>query len=96
MAERSALGGRDEEIEDELCKTLGAEKVIWIPGDVNETGTDGHIDGISAFIEPGRVLVEINSDKGHDSFLLNVPEFLKTISEFLNSTYNEINNEKRI
>ena len=34
--------------------------------------------------------VEINSDKGHDSFLLNVPEFLKTISEFINSTYNEI------
>lgn len=40
--------------------------------------------------------VEIDSDKGHDSFLLDVPEFLKTISEFLNSTYNEINNEKRI
>ena len=40
--------------------------------------------------------VEINSDKGHDSFLLDVPEFLKTISEFLNSIYNEINNEKRI
>ena len=39
------------------------EKVIWIPGDINETGTDGHIDGITAFIEPGRVLVEINSDK---------------------------------
>ena len=40
--------------------------------------------------------VEINSDKGHDSFLLNVPGFLRTVSEFLNSTYNEINNEKRI
>ena len=40
--------------------------------------------------------VEINSDKGHDSFLLDVPEFLKTLSEFLHSTYNEINNEKRI
>jgi len=40
--------------------------------------------------------VEINSDKGHDSFLLDVPEFLKTLSEFLNSIYNEINNEKRI
>ena len=40
--------------------------------------------------------VEINSDKGHDSFLLDVPEFLTTISEFLNSTYNEVNNEKRI
>jgi len=40
--------------------------------------------------------VEINSDKGHDSFLLDVPEFLKTLNEFLNSMYNEINNEKRI
>ncbi len=40
--------------------------------------------------------VEINSDKGHDSFLLDVPEFLKTLNEFLNSIYNEINNEKRI
>ena len=29
--------------------------------------------------------VEINSDKGHDSFLLDVPEFLKTLGEFLNS-----------
>jgi len=34
--------------------------------------------------------VEINSDKGHDSFLLNVPEFLKTVKEFLSSIYNNI------
>jgi len=40
--------------------------------------------------------VEINSDKGHDSFLLEVPEFLKTLGEFLNSAYKEFNNEKRI
>ena len=40
--------------------------------------------------------VEINSDKGHDSFLLEVPEFLKTLKNFINSTFNEINNEKRI
>ena len=40
--------------------------------------------------------VEINSDKGHDSFLLDVPEFLKTLSQFLSSNYNEVNNEKRI
>jgi len=40
--------------------------------------------------------VEINSDKGHDSFLLDVPEFLKTLSEFINSAYSEICNEKRI
>ena len=30
---------------------------------------------------------EITSDKGHDSFLLDVPNFLNTIKEFLNSNY---------
>jgi len=54
-----------EDVEAELCRTLGAEKVIWIPGDPDETETDGHIDGIAAFIEPGRVLVEINRDQTH-------------------------------
>ena len=52
-----------EEIDAELCRTLGAEKVIWIPGDPEETETDGHIDGIAAFIEPGRLLLEVNPDK---------------------------------
>ncbi len=31
--------------------------------------------------------IEINSDKGHDSFLLDVPEFLKTIKNFLEANY---------
>ncbi len=56
-------GRTRREVEDELCRTLGAEKVIWVPGDPAETETDGHIDGIAAFIEPGRVLVEVNPDK---------------------------------
>jgi len=51
------------EVEAELCRTLGAEKVIWLPGDPNETETDGHVDGIAAFIEPGRVLLELNPDE---------------------------------
>ena len=42
------------------------------------------------------VSLKSDSDKGHDSFLLDVPEFLKTLNEFLNSTYKETNNEKRI
>ncbi|MDX1482123.1 MAG: agmatine deiminase family protein [Woeseiaceae bacterium] len=56
-------GWSREDVDAELCRTLGAEKVIWIPGDPEETETDGHVDGIAAFIEPGRVLVEINRDK---------------------------------
>jgi len=31
--------------------------------------------------------IEITSDKGHDSFLLDVPEFLKTVNNFLEANY---------
>ena len=31
--------------------------------------------------------VEINSDKGHDSFLLDVPDFLKAVKNFLEANY---------
>ena len=39
--------------------------------------------------------VEIESDKGHDSFLLDVPSFLKTLGDYINSTY-KIINERRV
>jgi homoserine O-acetyltransferase/O-succinyltransferase len=31
--------------------------------------------------------VEIDSDKGHDSFLLDVPEFLNTLKNYINTSY---------
>jgi len=37
--------------------------------------------------------VEIETNNGHDSFLLNEPEFLKTIKGFLDSAYNKVINE---
>jgi len=39
--------------------------------------------------------IEIKSEKGHDSFLLNTPDFLNTIKNYLKSTYSNLN-EKRI
>ena len=33
--------------------------------------------------------VEIESDKGHDSFLLDVPDFLNALKNFLNKSYEE-------
>jgi agmatine deiminase len=72
-----------KEIESELCRTLGASKVIWIPGDPNETGTDGHIDGIAAFIEPGRILVEISPDSSDPHYRVgqNNVKALKNIKD---------------
>ncbi|MDA1198144.1 MAG: homoserine O-acetyltransferase [Proteobacteria bacterium] len=37
---------------------------------------------------------EINTDKGHDSFLVDEPEFLKTIKGFLDSNFEIFKNEK--
>ncbi len=35
--------------------------------------------------------IEIKSDKGHDSFLLDVPDFLSSVKNFLNNSYKNIN-----
>ena len=35
--------------------------------------------------------VEIDSDKGHDSFLLDVPDFLQALGNFLNNSYERLN-----
>lgn len=45
-------------IEAELKEMLGGEKVIWLPGIAEEVETDGHVDGIAAFVAPGVVLME--------------------------------------
>lgn len=47
-----------DQIEAELKEMLGGDKVIWLPGNVEETETDGHVDGIAIFIAPGAVLIE--------------------------------------
>ena len=39
---------------------------------------------------------EIVTDKGHDSFLVNEPEFLKTLKGYIDSMYEKFKNEKRI
>ena len=50
--------------EDALCAALGAEKVLWLPGDPDDSETDGHIDGIACFVEPGKILVEVCPAEG--------------------------------
>jgi agmatine deiminase len=47
-----------EEVTRELLETLGGDKVIWLPGNADETETDGHVDGIAVFVAPGVVLIE--------------------------------------
>jgi agmatine deiminase len=54
---------------------LGGEKVIWLPGNEEETETDGHVDGIAVFVRPGVVLIENAGDPGdpfHDIMKANI------------------------
>jgi agmatine deiminase len=44
--------------EAELCAMLGSAKIVWVPGDVTDTVTDGHVDGYLAVIRPGALLLE--------------------------------------
>lgn len=51
-------GWTKDGIEAELKGMLGGEKVIWLPGNLEEVETDGHVDGIAQFVAPGLVLIE--------------------------------------
>lgn len=52
-----------QQAEIELCRATGAQKVVWLPGDPDGiTGdmTDGHVDGIACFLQPGVALFELD------------------------------------
>ena len=66
-ANRNPDWSRDQ-IEAELKEMLGGDKVIWLPGNVEETETDGHVDGIAVFLAPGVVMIQGNDRPDHPWF----------------------------
>ncbi len=67
--------------EQAFRESLGVEKVLWCPGDPDDVETDGHIDGIACFVEPGKVLVEVCPAKGtarYDHMQANLQAYLGT------------------
>ena len=43
------------QIERRLCDSLGTDRVIWLPGGIDGDDTDGHVDQVARFIQPGMV-----------------------------------------
>lgn len=60
-------GQNKTQMEQELRRTLGAEKIIWLPGRRNLDITDGHVDGLVRFVAPGKVLLSRPSSTDDDS-----------------------------
>ena len=60
-----------DQIEAELSRTLGVERIIWLPwGHAEDKVTDGHVDGICAFVRPGAVLMHTCSDSENPNYEL--------------------------
>ncbi|MGB0120728.1 MAG: agmatine deiminase family protein [Solirubrobacterales bacterium] len=52
------------QIDAELSRALGVERVVWLDqGLLEDADTDGHVDNICAFIEPGRALLQTVADE---------------------------------
>jgi agmatine deiminase len=62
-----------DEIERGLREYLGVDTVVWLPygmaGDVGPVATDGHVDGVATYLEPGRIALLVPddpNDEDHD------------------------------
>ncbi|MGY0235968.1 agmatine deiminase family protein [Longispora urticae] len=54
------------QMEAELRAKLGVTTVIWLPyGRIEDTITDGHVDGVCVFVAPGTVLLRMPADPDH-------------------------------
>ena len=63
-------GWSKADAEAELRAMLGVRKVIWLPGDVEDTETDGHVDGYIAYFKPAAVLCEVVADPADPRFAI--------------------------
>jgi agmatine deiminase len=57
-----------EEVEERLAIYTGARKIVWLGEGFSDEETDGHVDNIACFVEPGRAIVGVPSSSSHPDF----------------------------
>jgi agmatine deiminase len=56
------------QIEAQLRRWLGAEKVLWLGNGIEGDDTDGHVDDLTRFARPGCVLTAVEDDESDANF----------------------------
>lgn len=64
-----------EEIEDNLKKYLGAEKIIWLPFGIYNDETNEHVDNVCAFVSPGNVVLAWTDNKDDPQYEMSLADF---------------------
>jgi agmatine deiminase len=56
-----------EQIEEELKRHTGTEKMIWLKRGLSGDETDGHVDNIACFAAPGKVILQVSGEPGDEN-----------------------------
>ncbi|HUL70860.1 MAG TPA: agmatine deiminase family protein [Gemmatimonadales bacterium] len=57
-----------DQIERYLCDYLGVTKVLWLGDGIVGDDTDGHVDDLTRFVDPGTVVTVIEEDPSDENF----------------------------
>lgn len=60
-----------KQIEDNLKKYLGVEKIIWLPLGVYNDETNGHVDNMLQVVEPGHVVLTWTDDRNDPQYKIS-------------------------
>lgn len=72
-----------EQIEANLCKYLGGEKVLWLPRGIYNDETNEHVDNVCAFIRPGEVVLAWTDNEKDPQYALSKAslEYLQNVTD---------------
>ena len=82
-----------ERVEQELARTIGATRVVWLPRgltrDYDGLGTRGHVDMVATFAAPDVVLLHAQPDPGHPDHLV-MPQIRRALEDATDATIVEL------
>lgn len=72
-----------EQIEQELCRYLGGEKVLWLPRGIYNDETNEHVDNVCAFIRPAEVVLAWTDNENDPQYPLSKAslDYLESVTD---------------